>query len=69
MTDADDIIDTAAVAELLKCSRRTVETLVSRGEIPSFTVGTLRRFRRSAVLKHIEEQEARSLRRLRAVRA
>jgi len=47
----DEIGDIYKAAEWLGCSVPTIERAVRRGEIQSFTVGRLRRFRRADVLK------------------
>ncbi len=39
------LVDTRGASELLSLSARTVERLSSSGELPSFRVGGLRRFR------------------------
>jgi excisionase family DNA binding protein len=51
LANADDPVgDSDAAAEWIVCSKPTIERMVRDGRIPSFTVGRLRRFRRSEVL-------------------
>jgi excisionase family DNA binding protein len=51
LASADDPVgDSHAAAEWIACSVPTIERMVRDGRIPSFTVGRLRRFRRSEVL-------------------
>jgi len=47
----DQVGDIHDAAGWLGCSVPTIERAVRRNEIPSFTVGRLRRFRRADVLK------------------
>ena len=46
----DEIGDVHAAARWIGCSVPTLERAVRRGEVPSFTVGRLRRFRRADLL-------------------
>jgi excisionase family DNA binding protein len=50
-SDTDEVMDKHGVADLMGCSVPTVERLTATGEIPSFKLGRLRKYRRSAVLK------------------
>jgi excisionase family DNA binding protein len=47
-------LDVYGVAELLACSVPTVERRTKAGEIPSYTVGRLRRYNRDAVLAAVQ---------------
>jgi excisionase family DNA binding protein len=47
---ADGFIDSAQAAELLGCSKPTIERLTRTGAIPSHKVGKLRRYRASEIL-------------------
>jgi excisionase family DNA binding protein len=47
---SDEVGDVHDVARWLGCSVPTVERAARRGEIPSFTVGRLRRFRRADLM-------------------
>ena len=46
MTETPLVLDVSAVARLLGVSRRTVEHLITRGELRSFRIGRMRRVRR-----------------------
>jgi excisionase family DNA binding protein len=49
-------LDVYGVAELLSCSVPTVERRTKAGEIPSYTVGRLRRYNRDAVLAAVQSK-------------
>lgn len=46
----DGFIDSAQAAEVLGCSKPTIERWVKKGIIPSHRIGGLRRFRSSELL-------------------
>jgi nitrogen PTS system EIIA component len=52
-----DILDANEVAKLLKISYRKVLRMAERGEITSFRVGDLWRFRREDVEAYISRQQ------------
>lgn len=45
------------VADLLKVSEKTVRRLQSRGDLPSFRVGTQVRFRRTDIEDWVDQQQ------------
>ena len=47
---SNGLIDAAGAAELLGCSRPTIERWTKRGVIPSHKIGGLRRYRPSELL-------------------
>jgi PTS system nitrogen regulatory IIA component len=53
---SEDILDVKEVAEKLKVSTRTVIRLAERGELVSFKIGDLWRFRRSDVDDYVLRQ-------------
>lgn len=55
--DVESLLDVHGAAELLNCSVPTIERLVSRGQLPSIKVGSLRRFKRGELLKHLSKNE------------
>ena len=50
-------LDVNDVATLLKISVPTVERLTASGELPSYTVGRLRRYSKDAVLSKVRAKE------------
>lgn len=54
--EEDPVGDCHDAAGWLRCSVPTIERLVQTKRIPSFTVGRLRRFRRSEVLAAAERE-------------
>jgi PTS system nitrogen regulatory IIA component len=53
---SEEILDVKEVAKILKVSTRTVIRLAERGELVSFKIGDLWRFRRSDVDDYIQRQ-------------
>lgn len=53
---SEEILDVKEVAKILKVSTRTVIRLAERGELTSFKIGDLWRFRRSDVDDYIRQQ-------------
>jgi excisionase family DNA binding protein len=51
-----EILSPDELAELLKCKRTFVYSILSQGLIPSFKLGKLRRVRRADVDRYIEKQ-------------
>lgn len=48
-----EVMTEREVADYLRCSPRLVRKLVAVGELPSFKVGGLRRFRRSEIKRYV----------------
>ena len=53
---SEEILEVKDVANILKVSTRTVIRLAERGELVSFKIGDLWRFRRSDVDEYIRRQ-------------
>lgn len=53
---SEEILDVKEVARILKVSTRTVIRLAERGELVSFKIGDLWRFRRSDVNDYVQQQ-------------
>ncbi|HEX6553749.1 MAG TPA: helix-turn-helix domain-containing protein [Ktedonobacteraceae bacterium] len=53
---SEEILDVKEVARILKVSTRTVIRLAERGELASFKIGDLWRFRRSDVNDYVQQQ-------------
>jgi len=54
--DTDAMIDNHKVAELYRCSVPTVERTTKSGELPSYKIGRLRRYRKSEILDRRNEK-------------
>ncbi len=50
----DDVLDVPGVMRLLKMGRSAVYDACSRGEIPHARIGKLLRFRKSAIMRLLE---------------
>lgn len=58
MTDSppqDEVLTYAQAAELLKVSQRTLRRYVADGTVPSFRMGGLIRFSRTALVKLVQD--------------
>ena len=53
---SEEILDVKEVARILRVSTRTVIRLAERGELVSFKIGDLWRFRRSDVNDYVQQQ-------------
>lgn len=53
----DEVLTAREVAEWLRLSESQVNAKARAGELPSFTVGRWRRFRRTSVQAWLDEQE------------
>jgi len=53
---SEEILDVKEVAQILKVSTRTVIRLAERGELVSFKIGDLWRFRRADVDDYVTRQ-------------
>jgi excisionase family DNA binding protein len=50
------LLDAGEVAELLACSKQKIYLLAEAGELPSFKIGSLRRFSPADVQTWLEQQ-------------
>ena len=52
----EQVLTPNELAEFLRCSRTYARDLLTRGDIPSFKLGKLRRIRRSDAERFVEER-------------
>ncbi len=57
--NGEELVDARVVALLLGLSRRTVQDLAARGEIPRYKIGRSNRFKVSDIIEYREARKVR----------